>query len=160
MAAAGQLGEHLGGEPGRVAMMNRHPVAPLRERPRHRPADAPGCPGDQDRPRHTRHLASQRDSSLAAVAQFLAVAATLVLPELPTIRNSTWASSLFPKPSGVCRNRARPIAWMVSRPPLTAAALCAAAIRSSRSCGGSAFRNTTCTSLGFGSSGYGLSRRT
>ena len=44
----------------------------------------------------------------------------------------------------------------VSRLPLAAAALSAAAMRASRSSGGSAFRNTTCTSLGFGSSGYGL----
>ncbi len=44
----------------------------------------------------------------------------------------------------------------MSRLPLAAAVLSAVAIRVSRSSGGSAFRNTTCTSLGFCSPGYGL----
>ena len=94
-----------------------------------------------------------------AVAQFLAVAARpcfLVFAVGLMILNTAWPSSLVPKPSGVCRNRARPAAWTVSRPPLAAAALSAAEIRVSSSSGGSPLRNTTCTILGFGSSGYGL----
>ena len=80
------------------------------------------------------------------------------------ILNTFWASSLVPKPSGVCRYSAGPANWpincTVSRLPLSAAALPAAEIRSSRVSGGVAFRNTTCTSLGFGSSGYGLAAST
>ena len=48
----------------------------------------------------------------------------------------------------------------VSRLPLAAAALSAAEILPSTSSGNSAFRNTTCTILGFGSSGYGLAAST
>ena len=48
----------------------------------------------------------------------------------------------------------------MSRLPLAAAAPSAAEIRSSKDPGNSAFRNTTCTILGFGSSGYGLAAST
>src|SRR5690348_15390539 len=106
--------------------MHRHPVTLARERPRHSPADATGCPGDQDRVAPTaaggRQLSSHRDSSLVVVAQFLAVAAT---PAWPARRKSTWASSLVPKPSGVCRYSAGPIAATASRLPLATAAFCA-----------------------------------
>jgi hypothetical protein len=106
---------------------------------------------------------SHRDSNLVAVAQFLAVAARpcfLVSAGGLMILNTAWPSSLVPKPSGVCRNRAWPAAWTVSRLPLAAAALSAAKIRISSSSGGSRLRNTTCTILGFGSSGYGLAAST
>src|SRR5580693_9428476 len=158
---AGQAGQHLEGQRGRIAVMHRHPVALAGERLRHRPADAPRRPGDQDRAAFPgRHFSSHRASSLVAVDQFLAVAVMPFLAGTPRTRSTTWASSLVPKPSGVCRNRAGPIAVTVSALPLAAAALCAALIRSSTSGGGSAFRNTTCTSLGFGSSGWGLVSRT
>jgi hypothetical protein len=61
-----------------------------------------------------------------AVAQFLAVAATagfFCFDGVLMMRNSFWARSLLPKPSGVCRNKAVPIAVTVSRLPLAAAAL-------------------------------------
>ena len=58
------------------------------------------------------------------------------------------------------RLAAGPAECTVSRLPLAAAALSAAVIRSSRSLGGEPFRNTTCTILGFGSSGYGLAAST
>ena len=91
--AARQPGQHLPREPGRIPVMHRHPVTLPRECLRDRPADAPGRPGDQDRPPH---LSSHRDSSLVQVAQFLAVAVMLVLPGGPMMRNSASASSLVP----------------------------------------------------------------
>jgi len=100
VAAARQPGQHLLGQPGRIAVVHRHPVTLASERLRHGPADSAGCPRDQDRAASRPHFSSHRDSSVVAVTQFLAVAA---MPALPTMRNSTWASSLVPKPSGVCR---------------------------------------------------------
>src|SRR5207302_9831136 len=88
---------------------------------------------------------SHRDSNLVAVAQFLAVAARpcfLALAGGLMILNRVWASSLVPKPSGVCRNSARPAACTVSRLPLAATAFPAAEIRVRRSEAGVAFRNT------------------
>jgi predicted NBD/HSP70 family sugar kinase len=96
VAAAGQAGQHLLREPGRIAMMHRHPVAPVGERLRHGPADAARSPRHQDRAPGGRHVSSHRASSLVAVVQFLAVAATPLLPGGPMMRNSTWDSSLFP----------------------------------------------------------------
>jgi predicted NBD/HSP70 family sugar kinase len=93
VTAAGQGGQHLPREPGRIPVMHGYPVALPRERLRDRAADAPGRPGDQDRPRH---FCSHRDSSLVEVAQFLAVAVTPVLPGGPMMRNSASASSLVP----------------------------------------------------------------
>ena len=93
MTVARQSGQHLAREPGRIPVMHRHPVALPRERLRDRPADAPGRPGDQDRPRH---VSSHRDSSLVDVAQFLAVALMPALPGGPMMRNSASASSLIP----------------------------------------------------------------
>src|SRR5215469_7097959 len=134
--------------------MHRHPVTLARERQGHGPADAAGGPRDQDRAAPGgRHVSSHRDSSLVDVDQFLAVAVMPVLPGAPRMRSTTWASSLVPKPSGVCRYSAGPIAVTVSRLPLAATALSAAWTRPSRPGGNSALRNTTCTSLGFGSSG-------
>jgi hypothetical protein len=52
VAAARQPVPHFLGEPGRIAVVHRHPVAELREGLRDRPADAPG------RPRHQVPLAS------------------------------------------------------------------------------------------------------
>jgi len=70
---------------------------------------------------------------LVAVAQFLAVAASpgsfVCFAGGLMIRNSARASSLVPKPSGVCRNRAGPAASTVSRLPLAATALWVAAMR-------------------------------
>src|SRR3984957_17241226 len=155
VAAAAQPGPHLLRESGRIAVMDRHPVALGGEGLRHRPADAPGGPGDQDRAARGPggcHLSPHKDSSLVAVAQFLAVAATPFLPGVPMMRNSTWARSLVPKTSGVCRYSAGPVAVTVSRLPLAALACSAALTRLSRSGGSSAFRNTTWTSLWFGSS--------
>jgi predicted NBD/HSP70 family sugar kinase len=96
VAGAGQAGQHLLREPGRVAMMHRHPVALAGERLRHRPADAAGSPRHQDRAPGRRHFPSHRASSLVAVVQFLAVAATPPLPGGPMMRKSTWDSSLVP----------------------------------------------------------------
>ena len=81
----------------RPAVVHRHPVAQLRERLRHRPADAPGRPRHQYRSLH--RLSSHRDSNLVAVAQFLAVAASgcfFCFTGALMIRNSAWASSLVP----------------------------------------------------------------
>ncbi len=97
VAVARQRAQHLAGQPGRPAMVHRHPVAEPGERDRHRPADAPGRPRHQDRSRHGCSL--HRDSSLAAVAQFLAVAARpcfFCFAGGLTILNSDWASSLVP----------------------------------------------------------------
>src|SRR5207344_1787579 len=96
------------------------------------------------------YFSSHIDRSLLAVAQFLAVAARPGWDFFGGARilNTYWASSLVPKPPGVCRNSAggRPAAGpancTVSRLPLAAAALSAAEIRSSRSCGGEPFRKT------------------
>jgi hypothetical protein len=93
MTAARQPGQHLPRQSGRIPVMHGHPVALPRERLRDRPADAPGRPGDQDRPRH---VSSHKDSSLVDVAQFLAVAVMPVLPGGPMMRNSASASSLVP----------------------------------------------------------------
>jgi hypothetical protein len=98
VAATRQPGPHLPGQPGRAAVVHRHPVTMLRERLGHRPTDAPGRPRHQDRSRHC--PSSHRDSSLVAVAQFLAVAARpggfFCCAGGLMIRNSVWASSLVP----------------------------------------------------------------
>jgi len=93
VTAARQRGQHLAREPGRIAVMHRDPVTLPREGQRDRPADAPGRPGDQDRPAH---FSSHKDSSLVAVAQFLAVATMPARPGGPMIRNTASASSLVP----------------------------------------------------------------
>jgi hypothetical protein len=96
VAVARQPGQHLLRERGRVAVVHRHPVALLGERLRYRAADAPGRPGDEDGTIPPPHFSSHKDSSLVAVAQFLAVAATPFFPGVPTMRNSVMASSLVP----------------------------------------------------------------
>ena len=70
------------------------------------------------------------------------------------------ASSLRPKPSGVCRYSTRPTYRAVSRLPLPAAFCSASATAATCSGPGGSARNTACTAFGFGSSGYGLSRIT
>ena len=50
MAATGQSGQHVGGRPGRVAVVHGDPVTLARERVRHGRPDAPARPGHQDRP--------------------------------------------------------------------------------------------------------------
>ena len=78
VAVTGQPGQDLLRQRRGVTVMHRHPVALPGERLRHRPANAPGGPGDEDRPAQ---FSSHRESSLVAVAQFLAVAASpLALP--------------------------------------------------------------------------------
>jgi len=90
VAAARQPGRHLPGQRGGIAVMHRHPVTLAGERLRHRPPDAPGGPGDQDRAALRRHhFSSHRDSSLVDVAQFLAVAVMPLFPGVPMMRNST-----------------------------------------------------------------------
>ena len=99
MAATRQPRQHLAGQLRRPAVVHRHPVAPLRERLRHRPADAPGRPRHQYRSLPHHRLSSHRDSNLVAVAQFLAVAASFFFfcfTGALMIRNSDWASSLVP----------------------------------------------------------------
>ena len=58
-------------------------------------------------------------SSLRTVAMFRAVPAPWADIGRPA-RVSSTASSLRPKPSGVCRNRARPAYWATSRLPFFA----------------------------------------
>jgi hypothetical protein len=93
VTAARQRGQHLSGEAGRIPVMHRHPVALAGEGLRDRPADAPGRPGDQDRPGH---VGPHMDISLVQVTQFLAVAATPALSGGPMMRNTASASSLVP----------------------------------------------------------------
>ena len=107
----------------------------------------------------TAHSSSHSESSLVAVERFLAVAATAALAGVPMMRNTTWASSLVPNPSGVCTYSAGPVAVISSRRPLAVLVCSAVVILASRSDGSLAFRNTTWTSFGFGSPVYGLAWR-
>src|SRR5262249_4624636 len=110
-------------------------------------------PGARDTaaPRPGAAQSPQRVSSLVTVAQLRAVPAAHGLADRPS-RYS--ASSLRPKPSGVCTNRVVPTIRALSRPlPRSADRCCPTSMDSADPGGTGPRKNTAWTSLGFGSSG-------